>query len=166
LIEELASSLSRCTIAVATDYRGLTAKEMVQLRRRLTESGIEYRVIKNTLTRFAAEKAGKSQLETLLAGPVAMAFGYDDVIKPPKVLREHIRSVGSVLQIKGGILGDRLLTAEDVADLAAMPSRDVLLARLVGQLNAPLQALHTVLSAPLRGLLNVMQARIKQVEGG
>jgi large subunit ribosomal protein L10 len=97
---------------------------------------------------------------------VAIAFGYDDVIKPAQVLREHIRSVGSVLQIKGGILGDRLLTAEDVANLAAMPSKDVLLARLVGQLNAPLQALHNVLSAPLRGLLNVMQARIKQVEGG
>ena len=166
MIDELASRLSRCTIAVATDYRGLTAKEMVQLRRRLTESGIEYRVIKNTLTRFAAEKAGKNQLGTLLTGPVAIAFGYDDVIKPARVLREHIRSVGSVLQIKGGILGDRLLTAEDVANLAILPSKDVLLARLVGQLNAPLQALHNVLSAPLRGLLNVMQARIKQVEGG
>jgi large subunit ribosomal protein L10 len=151
---------------VATDYRGLTAKEMVQLRRRLTESGIEYRVIKNTLTRFAAERAGKNQLETLLTGPVAIAFGYDDVIKPAQVLREHIRSAGSVLQIKGGILGDKLLTAEDVVNLATMPSKEVLLARLVGQLNAPLQALHNVLSAPLRGLLNVMQARIKQVEGG
>jgi len=166
MIDELASSLSRCTIAVATDYRGLTAKEMVQLRRRLTESGIEYRVVKNTLTRFAAEKAGKNQLETLLTGPVAIAFGYDDVIKPAQILREHIRSAGSVLKIKGGILGDKMLTAEDVANLAAMPSKDILLARLVGQLNAPLQALHNVLSAPLRGLLNVMQARIKQVEGG
>ena len=166
MIDELASRLSRCTIAVATDYRGLTAKEMVQLRRRLTESGIEYRVIKNTLTRFAAEKAGKNQLETLLTGPVAIAFGYDDVIKPAQILREHIRSAGSVLKIKGGILGDKMLTAEDVANLAAMPSKDILLARLVGQLNAPLQALHNVLSAPLRGFLNVMQARIKQVEGG
>jgi large subunit ribosomal protein L10 len=166
MIDELAGNLSRCTIAVATDYRGLTAKEMVQLRRRLTEMGIEYRVIKNTLTRFAAEKAGKKQLETLLAGPVAIAFGYDDVIKPAKILREHIRSTGSVLQIKGGILGDKLLTAEDIANLATMPSRDVLIAKLAGQLNAPLQALHNVLSAPLRGLLNVMQARIKQVEGG
>ncbi len=166
LIDELASSLSRCTIAVATDYRGLTAKEMMQLRRRLTESGIDYRVIKNTLTRFAAEKAGKKQLEALLTGPVAIAFGYDEVIKPPQVLREHIRSAGSVLQIKGGILGDRLLTAEDVASLAIMPPREILISKLVGQLQAPLQALHNVLSAPMRDLLNVMQARIKQVEGG
>jgi len=166
MIDELASSLSRCTIAVATDYRGLTAKEMVQLRRRLTESGIDYRVIKNTLTRFAAEKAGKKQLEALLTGPVAIAFGYDEVIKPPQVLREHIRSAGSLLQIKGGILGDRLLTAEDVASLATIPPREILISKLVGQLQAPLQALHNVLSSPVRGLLNVMQARIKQVEGG
>ncbi len=166
MIDELASRLSRCTIAVATDYRGLTAKEMVQLRRRLTALGIEYRVIKNTLTRFAAEKASKKQLETFLAGPVAIAFGYDDVIKPAQVLREHIRSTGSVLQIKGGILGDRLLTAEDVANLANLPPREVLISSLMGQLQAPLQALHNVLSAPLRGLLNVMQARIQQVEGG
>jgi large subunit ribosomal protein L10 len=166
MINELASNFSQCTIAVATDYRGLTAKEMVQLRRRLTESGIEYRVIKNTLTRFAAEKAGKGQLESLLSGPVAIAFGYDDVVKPAQALREHIRSTGSVLQIKGGILGDRLLTAEDIANLATMPSREVLISKLMGQLQAPLQGLHNVLSAPLRGFLNVIQARMKQVEGG
>jgi len=166
MIDELTNSLSRCTIAIATDYRGLTAKEMVQLRRRLTKMGIEYRVIKNTLTRFAADRADKKQLESLLTGPVAIAFGFDDVMKPAQVLREHIRAVGSVLQIKGGILGDKLLTPEDIANLATMPSREVLIARLMGQLQAPLQALHNVLSAPLRGFLNVMQARAKQLEGG
>lgn len=166
MIDELTDHLSRCTIAVATDYRGITAKEMVQLRRRLTDAGVEYRVIKNTLTRFAAGKAGKKQLETLLTGPVAIAFGYDDVVKPAQVLREHIRSAGSALQVKGGIMGDKLLTAEDIASLASMPSRDVLIAKFVGQLNAPLQSLHNVLSAPLRGLLYVMQARVKQVQGG
>jgi large subunit ribosomal protein L10 len=166
MIDELTNSLSRCTIAVATDYRGLTAKEMVQLRRRLSTVGIEYRVIKNTLTRFAAEKAGKKQLELLLNGPVAIAFGYDDVLKPAQILREHIRAAGSALQIKGGILGDKLLTPEDITSLATMPSREVLIARLMGQLQAPLQALHNVLSAPMRGFLNVMQARVKQLEGG
>jgi large subunit ribosomal protein L10 len=166
MIDELTNNLSRCTIAVATDYRGLTAKEMVQLRRRLTALGIEYRVIKNTLARFAAEKAGKKQLEPLLSGPVAIAFGYDDVVKPAQALREHIRAAGSVLQIKGGILGDKLLTPADIANLATMPPREVLIARLMGQLQAPLQALHNVLSAPLQGFLNVMQARVKQLEGG
>jgi len=166
MIDELAKSLSRCTIAIATDYRGLTAKEMVQLRRRLTTMGIDYKVIKNTLTRFAADKADKKQLDPLLTGPVAIAFGYDDVLKPAQALREHIRTTGSVLQIKGGILGDKLLTAEDVANLATMPSREVLIARLMGQLQAPLQSLHNVLSAPLRGFMTVIQARAKQLEGG
>jgi large subunit ribosomal protein L10 len=166
MIDELTKSLSRCTIAIATDYRGLTAKEMVQLRRRFTAMGIEYRVIKNTLTRFAADKADRKQLESLLTGPVAIAFGFDDVVKPAQILREHIRAVGSQLQIKGGILGDKLLTPEDIVALATMPSREVLLARLVGQLQAPIQALHNVLSAPLRGFLYVIQARAKQLEGG
>jgi large subunit ribosomal protein L10 len=88
------------------------------------------------------------------------------VVKPAQILREHIRTAGSVLQIKGGILGDKLLTPEDIVALATMPSREVLLARLVGQLQAPIQALHNVLSAPLRGFLNVIQARANQVEGG
>jgi len=166
MIEELADSLSRCTIAVATDYRGLSAKEMVQLRRRLTELGIDYRVVKNTLTRFAAEKTGKKQLEAFLTGPVAIAFGYDDVVKPAQALREHIRSTSSVLQIKGGILGNRLLTPGDIANLATMPPKEVLIARLIGQMQAPLQALHNVISAPLRGFLNVIQARSQQIEGG
>jgi len=166
IIKELTDSLSRCTIAIATDYRGLSAKEAAHLRRRLTGLGIEYRVVKNTLTRFACEKAGKQQLETLLVGPLAMAFGYDDVIKPAQALSEHIRSSGSVLQIKGGVLGDRLLTAEEIHALAATPPRDILISQLVGQLQAPLQALHNVLSAPLQGLLNVIQARIQQLEGG
>ena len=166
IINELADSLSRCTIAIATDYRGLSAKEAGQLRRRLTDVGVEYRVVKNTLTRFACEKAGKKQLETLLVGPLAMAFGYDDVVEPARALREYIRSSGATLQIKGGVVGDRLLTAEQISTLATTPPRDVLISQLMGQLQAPLQALHNVLSAPLQGLLNVIQARIQQLEGG
>jgi len=166
LITELADSLSKSTIVIATDFRGIPANEMVKLRRQLTELNIEYKVAKNTLTRFAAEKAGKNQIETLLSGPLAIVFGFDDVVKPAKVLRDHIRATGSVLKIKGGLLNDRLLTAEEINALASLPSKDVLIAQLVGQLKAPLQGLHNVLSAPLRGLVNVLQSRIQQVEGG
>ena len=166
VINELTDSLARSTIVIATDYRGIPGNEMVKLRRQLTEQGIEYRVAKNTLTRFAAERAGKKQLEPLLIGPLAIVFGYDDMIKPAKALREHIRSTGSVLKIKGGILGDRLLTAEEIDALADIPPKDVLIAQFMGQLRAPLQGLHDVLSTPLQSLLNVFQARIRQVEGG
>ena len=166
IVDGLAESLSKCTIVIATDYRGLTVKQMVQLRRNLRELGIEYKVAKNTLTRFAAERAGKDKLEIFLTGPLAMAFSYDDVIKPAKVLKEYIRSSGTALQIKGGMLGDRLLTAQELSELADMPPREVLLSMLVGQLRAPIQTLHSVLNAPMHGFLNVVQARIKQIEGG
>jgi len=166
VIEELTNCLSKCTIAIATDYRGLTAKEMGQLRRQLRSSGIDYRVAKNTLTKFAAEKANKKQLEPLLSGPLAVAFGYDDVIMPAKALSDFIRSSGAVLKIKGGLLGDRLLTPKEISYIASIPPKNVLISQLVGQLAVPLYSLHNVLSAPLRGFANVLQARIRQVEGG
>jgi large subunit ribosomal protein L10 len=166
VIDELTNTLSKCTIAIATDYRGLTAKDMVQLRKQLRAGGVEYQVVKNTLTRFAADKAGKKQLEPLLSGPLAVAFGYEDVVKPAKILSDFIRSSGASLKIKGGLLGDRMLSAKEVSALANIPSREVLASQLVGQLMSPLYALHTVLSAPLRGLAYVIQARIRQTEGG
>lgn len=164
LINELADNLSKSTIVIATDYRGLTAKDMVQLRRQLRAQGIEYKVAKNTLTRFAAEKTGHSQFNEILTGPLALAFGYDDVTKPAKVLSDYIRVSGSNMQIKGGMLGTKMLTALEIASLATIPSREVLLSRLVGQLAAPIQSFHTVVSAPIRGLLYVLQARTEQMQ--
>jgi len=165
VIEELAERLSHCSIAIAVDYRGVTAREVMQLRRLLADQGIEYRVVKNTLARFAAEKAGVQQLGVLLNGPVAIAFCFDDVVKPARVLREYIQSSGSVLQIKGGVLGDKLLNAEGVSSLATLPSREVLLARLLGQLQAPLQVLHNMLAAPLQSFISVLNLRAQQIGG-
>jgi len=121
LIKELADNLSKSTIVITTDYRGLTAKDMVQLRRKLRESGIEYKVAKNTLTRFAAEKTGQTHLNDLLSGPMAIAFGYDDEIKPAKILNDFIKSTGSNLKITGGLLGDKRLTPDDISNLASIP---------------------------------------------
>jgi large subunit ribosomal protein L10 len=166
IINELTDSLSRSTIVIATDYRGVNAKEMVALRQKLSEEGLEYKVAKNTLVRFAAQKAGKEQLESLLNGPLAVLFGFDDVVKPAKVLNQYIKSSNSVLQIKGGVLGDKFVTAKQMVDLANIPSREILVSQLLGQLWSPVQRLHTVLSAPLGGLVNVLQARIRQMEGG
>jgi large subunit ribosomal protein L10 len=165
VINELAESLSKSTIVIATDYRGLTAKDMVLLRRKLREAGIDYKVAKNTLTKYAAEKTGRTQLNDLLSGPLAIAFGYDDEIKPAKVLNDFIKSSGSNLKITGGLLGDKMLTMADITYLASIPPKEVLIAKLVGQLAAPLQTLHYVLSSPIRELLYTLQARVKQLEG-
>ena len=164
IIDDLADNLARCAVAITTDYRGLTAKDMVKLRRILKENNIEYRVAKNTLMRFAAQKIGKQQLESLLSGPLAVAFGYDDVVKPAKIINDFARSSGVVFKVTGGLLGNQILSAKQMIDLANMPSKEILVARLVSQLSSPIYFLHNVLSAPIRNLGNVLQARIGQLE--
>jgi large subunit ribosomal protein L10 len=165
IISELADNLSKCAVAITTDYRGIPAKEMVLLRKQLHNQGVEYKVVKNTLARFAAEKAGIKGMEQFFIGPMAIAISYDDAVKPAKILADHIRTAQSVLKIKGGVLGNKILTAADVASLATTPSREVLIAQLMGQLKAPVYQLHSVLSAPLRGFVVTLQARAKQLEG-
>jgi large subunit ribosomal protein L10 len=164
IIEELTEKLSKCSIAIATDYRGIPAKNMVQLRKQLRSAGVDYKVAKNTLTRFAAEKSGKKSLDTLLTGPMAVAFGYDDVARTAKVLSDFIKTSGAGLKIKGGLLGDKLLSPAEISNLANLPSREVLIAQVIGQMFAPVQGLHNVLVAPLQNLVYVLQSRSKKLE--
>jgi len=164
IIDELAQKFTVCDIGILTDYRGLTNMEMTSLRRRLRESGIEYRVVKNTLARFAAVKADIEELVASLTGPIAVAFGYGDITAPAKVLVGYIKSAKTGLGIKGGFLSQRVLTAEEVVTLATLPSREVLLAKVVGGMQAPIVLLVNQLAAPLRGLVCVLQAKIQQVE--
>jgi large subunit ribosomal protein L10 len=164
VIDELKEAISKSSISILTDYKGLSTAELTILRRKLGELGIEYRVVKNTLARFAAEKAGKGFLVSSFEGPVAIAFGYGDVAEPAKALSNYIKSSDSILSIKGGFLGDRLITLEDVETLAKIPSREVLLAQILGGMQAPLTYLVACLTSPLRGFIGVLQARIKQLE--
>lgn len=165
IIESLEETFSRCSVGILTDYRGLSVSEITILRRKLGESGIEYKVVKNTLARFAAERAGRADLATSFEGPVALALGYGDIVEPAKVLTDYISTSKSVLAIKGGFLGDRLLTAEEVSTLAKLPSREVLLARVLGGMQSPITALVNCLTAPIAGVARILEARIKQLEG-
>ena len=166
IVDELKEAISRCSLGVLTDYRGLSASEITVLRRKLRQLGIEYRVVKNALARFAAKKADKDFLSGNFEGPVAIAFGYGDVIKPAKALLDYINSSDTAMSIKSGFLGDRLLTSEEVKTLARIPSREVLLAQLISGMQAPIVALLNCLNSPLRGTIAVLQNRIKQLEGG
>jgi len=165
-IDQLQDTFTRCQIGILTDYRGLTAPQLTALRRRLREASIEYKVVKNTLARFAGERAGRSGLSSLFEGPVAIAFGYSNITEPARVLTDYIRSSQLTLSIKGGFISDRLLTAAEVTTLATLPPREVLLARVLGGMQSPISALVGCLSNPLRGLVGVLGARIKQLEGG
>ena len=164
-VDELQESLSRSAIAVVTDYRGLTAAEMTELRRRLRESDLEYKVVKNTLARFAAERAGKEGIQKLLEGPTAIVFGYSNVAKPAQILMEYIRTQGGLPLIKGGLMGERVLSSVEVSVLATLPSREVLISQLVGRMQAPISRLLNVFNAPLGGLVGILQARIQQMKG-
>ncbi len=165
IIDRLQETFSRCNIGIFTDYRGLSALEMIGLRRRLREAGIEYKVVKNTLARFAAERAGREELASFFEGPLAIAFGYSDIMEPAKVLSDYIRTSKVSLSIKGGFLSDGLLTLEDVTTLATLPSREVLITKVLGGMQSPLANLVNCLTAPMRGVIGVLQARIQQLEG-
>ena len=165
IIDGLQEFFSKCSTGVLTDYRGLSTTEITDLRRTLRKSEVEYRVVKNTLARFAAERDGKDELAALFEGPVAIAFGYGDVTEPAKVLADYIRVSKASLSIKGGLLGDRVLTSGDVETLATLPSREILIARVLAGMQSPVVNLISCLAAPMRGVIGVLQARIKQLEG-
>ena len=164
IINELRDLLSRSTIAILTDYRGLTVSDLSRLRRRLREAGVEYRVVKNTLARFAAEQAGKTNLVRLLEGPTAIAFGHENVVELAKSLVEFARTSRVPFTMRGAILDGQVLSAEDVVNLSTLPPREVLVGKLMGGLKSPIYGLVNVLSASLRGLATVLSARVKQME--
>ena len=167
IIDSIKEVFSNCSISILTDYRGLSAPEIADLRRRLKGSGIEYKVVKNTLARFAAERAGRDELTSLIEGPIAIAFSYgDDITEPAKALADYIHTLKTSLTIKGGLLSDRLLTSEDVMTLSTLPSREILLAKIMGGMQIPVISLVNFLTTPIRGLIGVLQARIQQPKGG
>ena len=137
---------------------------MTVLRRKLQQVGSEYRVVKNTMARFAAERAGREDLASLFVGPVAIAFSNGNITEPAKVLADYIQT-SKAISIKGGFLSDRLLTTDDVRTLSTLPSREILLAKIVGGMQSPIANLVNCLATPIRGAIGIIQARIQQLEG-
>jgi large subunit ribosomal protein L10 len=165
IVDGLQEIFSKCSTGVLTDYRGLSTAEISDLRRKLRASGIEYKVVKNTLAQLAARRAGMDELAASFKGPVAIAFGYGEITELARVLAEYIRSSKSTLSINGGFLGDRLLTSSDVETLATLPTREVLISQVIAGIQSPIVALVSVLAGPIRGFMGVLQARIQQMEG-
>jgi len=163
IVAQLADSLSRSTVVIATSYQGLTAKELASFRWILADAAIECRVVKNTLVRLAAQRVGMEQIMNIVDGPTALAFGYDDAAHAAKTLSQCIRSRESAVGIKGGLLGERVLNPQEVMTLASLPSREVLISQLASQFQAPIRRLHNALSFPLQGLRNVLEARIQKL---
>ena len=164
IIDELGEVISRASIGVLTDYRGLTVSEITDLRRKIQDAGGEYRVVKNTLARLAAAKADREDLADSFDGPVAIAIGYDDVTRIARIVTDYVRETRLSLDIKGGFTEDRVLSPADVTTLSTIPSREILISQLLGQLNAPISSFVNVISSPLRGLAQVLTAQINKME--
>jgi large subunit ribosomal protein L10 len=165
LVVELADRLRSAQSLIVTDYRGLSVKQIDDLRTKLLEHGFRYTVVKNTLTRLAAEQADAKELLELLDGPTAIAFldTEADPAAAAKVLNEAA-GTGRVLVIRGGLLDGKSITEGDVKSLASLPPTDILRAQLTGALAAPLATIVGLFTAPLRDLVGVIDARIKQLE--
>jgi large subunit ribosomal protein L10 len=167
VVAELAERLRVSDTLIVADYRGLATKDLDALRRTLAEHGARFAVVKNTLTRRAAEAAGADALLGLLEGPSALAFleADGDPVAVAKALGDAARTT-RVLAIRGGVLEGRALSAEDVEELAKLPPVDVVRGQVLGAITAPLTTVVGLFSAPLRDLVGLIDARIEQLEAG
>src|SRR6266508_2261744 len=156
-VEAIKGRLEGSVAALLTEYRGLDVKELFELRASLRGSSTEYRVLKNTLTTIAAREAGYQDLLPLLQGPTAVAFVHGDPVQAAKDLAEFARTPPALVA-KGGVLDGRVLAADEVRRLATLESREVLLARLAGLFQAPLQQTASLLAAPLRQVATMTSA--------
>ena len=166
IVRDLTERLRSSDTLLVADYRGLTMPQIDALRSRLQESGARFTVVKNTLTRRAAEAAGADALLTLLEGPSAIAFleADGDMVAAAKALADMARE-SRVLAIRGGVLQGRTMTADEVQSLATLPPIDVLRGQVLGAIIAPMTALIGLVSAPLQNLHGLLDARIEQLGG-
>jgi large subunit ribosomal protein L10 len=166
IVAELADRLKAADTLLVADYRGLTMPQIDALRSRLIESGARFTVVKNTLTRRAAEAAGADALLTLLEGPTAIAFleADGDMLAAAKALADMARE-SRVLAIRGGVMQGRVVSAEEVETLAALPPVEILRGQVLGAIVAPLTSLLGLVTAPLQNLYGLLDARIEQLGG-
>ena len=166
VVDELTQRLRAADTLLVADYRGLTMPQIDELRTRLLESGARFTIVKNTLTRRAAEAAGTEALLTLLDGPSAIAFleADGDMVAAAKALADAARET-RVLEIRGGIMQGRAVTAAEIETLAKLPPEDVLRGQVLGAIVAPVTALAGLLNAPLQNLVGLIDARIEQLGG-
>ncbi|MGH9108777.1 MAG: 50S ribosomal protein L10 [Acidimicrobiales bacterium] len=164
VVDEVRQRLDGVSASVVTEYRGLTVAQLAELRRSLGAAGGDYKIFKNTLVRRAVAGSGHSLIEDLLTGPTAIAFVRGDISAVAKALRDFSRT-NAHLVVKGGLLDGAVLSPAQLAALADLPSRDVLLSRLAGALQAPLAQLAGLIEALPRNLAYGLRALLEQKGG-
>lgn len=141
IVEALAERFQNASAGVFVDYRGITVAEDTALRRELVQSGVEYSVVKNTLTRFALDKAGLSGLDDVLSGTTSLATSAGDPIAPIRIVNDYAKKLGDRFNIKAAFMDGKVLAASDIEEIAALPSKDALYAKVLGTMLAPITSL-------------------------
>lgn len=165
IVQELKEKLLNTKGAVLVNNRGMNVALDTKLRRKMREAGIEYRVVKNTLTRIAAKDAGIQGMETYLEGPTVIAMSATDPVAPAKLLSDFIKENKlQVLEIKAGLVEGKVIDSNGVKALASLPPREVLIAKMLGSMQAPISGLVNVLHGNIRNLVYALEAVRKQKE--
>lgn len=164
MLAEIKDRMERASIAISADYRGLSVAQLTDLRRALRPANVEVKVVKNTLAVMAASQAGRPEMSELVQGPTAVAFGFGDPIAPAKALAEHLRARRMQLTILGGWLEGKILNRAEVESLATLPSKEQLIADVVGKLQSPLYNFAGLLQASIRNFAGLVEARALQLE--
>lgn len=163
IVEELAEKFKKSKVLIVTDYKGLNVTTLNDLRRKLRESDIEYRVVKNTLLARASDDTDVSKIKDSFKGPSAIAMSFEDPVAPAKVLTKFAEE-NKKLEIKIGVMGNRVLSLDDIKALSSLPAREVVLAQLLSAMNAVPTGLVSALSNIPRKMINVVQAIKEQKE--
>jgi large subunit ribosomal protein L10 len=157
VVEEIAGQIEAAEAVFAVDYRGISVSQVAELRTKLRDADARFRIVKNSLTERAADKAGVEALKPMLEGPTALTLVHGDAALAAKALNDTARAL-HVLEFKGGLMNGNALTADDVRSIARLPSRDVLHAQLVGTIAAPISGLVRTLNALIAGVAIQLQA--------
>jgi large subunit ribosomal protein L10 len=164
MLAEIKDRMQRASVAISADFRGLTVAQLTDLRRALRPADVEVNIVKNTLAAMAATQAGRPEMSELLTGPTALAIGFGDPVAPVKALTEHLRARRMTLDIHGGWLEGKILTRAEVEGLATMPSKEQMIADVVGKLQSPLYNFAGLLQASIRNFAGLVEARATQLE--
>jgi large subunit ribosomal protein L10 len=162
-VEEMTATLSRSSVVIGADYRGLSVEEATALRRAMRDAGIQVQVVKNTLFLRAAEAAGMPGVGELAEGPTAIIYGFDDPLAPIKTVVEFQRQSRNAFQARKAFLDGEIIPAARLADLAALPPRNVMIAEIAGALQSPIMNLVYLLTATLQEFSGLLDARADQM---
>lgn len=160
-VEEIREKINKAQSIVLVDYRGLNVAQITELRSQYRKAGVDYKVYKNSMMRFAFKEEGLEEFNEYLKGPNAIAFGFEDPVSAAKITSEFAKT-NDKLEIKAGIVDGKLIDVKGVNDLAELPPREVLIAQVLGGFNAPIQGFANVLQGTVRGLVVALNAIAEQ----